>query len=64
VYRQGEHYGIPGVKVDGQSMIDTLKAGRAVIDYVRSNGPAILQVNDTTHYTTPCRAVSHCRVVT
>jgi len=44
VYKAGMHYGIPGVKVDGQNMADTLKTGRAVVDYVREKGPAILQV--------------------
>jgi pyruvate dehydrogenase E1 component alpha subunit len=39
-----QHYGIPGVKVDGQNAADTLKTGRAVVDYVRKKGPAILQV--------------------
>lgn len=44
VYLQGQHYGVPGVKVDGQNMVDTLKATRAVAEYVRHNGPAILQI--------------------
>jgi len=41
---QGKHYGVPGLLVDGQDMGQTLKGGRAVVDYVRQNGPAILQV--------------------
>ena len=45
VYKQGLHYNIPGVKVDGQSLLDTLRAGRAVVDYVRKKGPAIMQVH-------------------
>lgn len=45
VYLQGKHYGVPGVKVDGQDMVDVLKTGRIVTDYVRSTGPAIMQVN-------------------
>ena len=45
VYRMGEHYGVPGALVDGQSMEDTLKVGRVVIDHVRNKGPAILQVH-------------------
>lgn len=45
VYLQGLHYGVPGLKVDGQEMEDTVKAGRFVTDYVRKNGPAILQVH-------------------
>ena len=44
-YLQGLHYGIPGVKVDGQNLEDTLRTGRAVVDYVRTTGPAILQVH-------------------
>merc|ERR1719310_431956 len=45
IFAQGEHYGVPGIKVDGDSLEDTMKTGRAVIDYVRSKGPAILQVH-------------------
>ena len=45
VWAQGKHYGVPGVSVDGTNMADTLKAGRAVMDYVRTQGPAILQVH-------------------
>ncbi|KAH8070736.1 pyruvate dehydrogenase [Aureococcus anophagefferens] len=35
VWRAGEHYGVPGAKVDGQNLEDVLKTGRAVIDHVR-----------------------------
>jgi 2-oxoisovalerate dehydrogenase E1 component len=45
VYKAGKHYGVPGLLVDGQNMEDTMKAGRAVTDYVRKNGPAIMQVH-------------------
>lgn len=45
VYDQGKHYGVPGLVVDGQNLLDTMKAGRAVTDYVRKNGPAIMQVH-------------------
>ncbi len=45
VYLQGLHYGVPGVKVDGQNLEDTLRTGRIVSDYVRKNGPAIMQVH-------------------
>ncbi|KAG5175793.1 pyruvate dehydrogenase [Tribonema minus] len=45
VYLQGRHYGVPGVLVDGQNMVDVLRAGRAVTDYARQNGPAIMQVH-------------------
>ena len=45
IYEQGAHYGIPGIKVDGGNLEDTVRTGRAVIDYVREKGPAILQVH-------------------
>lgn len=45
VYSQGKHYGVPGVKVDGQDLLTVLKTGRAVTDYVRKSGPAIMQVH-------------------
>jgi len=45
VFDQGKHYGVPGIKVDGQNLGDTLRAGRAVVDYVRHYGPAILQIH-------------------
>jgi len=45
VYLQGQHYGVPGIKVDGGNLEDVLKTGRAVTDYVRSNGPAIMQIH-------------------
>merc|ERR1719197_1475002 len=45
IYGQGEHYGVPGIKVDGCDLENTLKTGRAVIDHVRKSGPAILQVH-------------------
>eukprot|EP00965_Chrysotila_dentata_P115085 3804836-Pleurochrysis_carterae.AAC.1 len=30
---QGQHYGVPGIKVDGGNLKDTLRTGRAVVDY-------------------------------
>ncbi len=45
VYLQGLHYEVPGIKIDGQNLVETLQTGRAVIDYVRQNGPAILQIH-------------------
>lgn len=45
IFAQGEHYGIPGIKCDGGDLMDTLRTGRAVIDYVRTQGPAVLQVH-------------------
>ena len=31
--------------VDGSDLVDVLKTGRAVSDYVRTTGPAILQIH-------------------
>merc|ERR1719230_1712267 len=45
IFTQGEHYGVPGIKVDGSDLEDTLKTGRAVTDHVRKSGPAILQIH-------------------
>ena len=45
IFMQGEHYGIPGIRVDGGNLMDTMRTGRAVVDYVRKRGPAILQVH-------------------
>ena len=45
VYLQGKHYGVPGVKVDGQDLLDVLRTGRTVTDYVRKQGPAIIQIH-------------------
>eukprot|EP00591_Stephanopyxis_turris_P006026 CAMPEP_0195520252 /NCGR_PEP_ID=MMETSP0794_2-20130614/16483_1 /TAXON_ID=515487 /ORGANISM="Stephanopyxis turris, Strain CCMP 815" /LENGTH=810 /DNA_ID=CAMNT_0040649571 /DNA_START=25 /DNA_END=2457 /DNA_ORIENTATION=+ len=45
VYQQGQHYGIPGLLVDGLNPADVAKGGKAVVDYVRTKGPAILQVH-------------------
>ena len=45
IFAQGLHYGVPGVKVDGQNAIDVIRTGRAVTDYVRRNGPAVMQVH-------------------
>lgn len=46
IYKQGEHYGIKGLLVDGVNAVDVAKGGKAVIDYIRAgNGAAILQVH-------------------
>ena len=45
-YTLGEHYGVPGVYVDGLNAVDVAKAGRAVTDYIRNgNGPAVMQIH-------------------
>jgi len=45
VFTQGAHYGVPGIKVDGGNLEDTLRTSRSVVDYVRAKGPAILQIH-------------------
>lgn len=45
VYQQGMHYGVPGLLVNGMNPVDVVKAGSAVIDHVRTKGPAVLQVH-------------------
>lgn len=45
VFTQGSHYGVPGIKVDGGNLHDTMRTGRAVVDYVRKKGPAIMQIH-------------------
>mmetsp|Transcript_48524 Transcript_48524/g.58753 ORF Transcript_48524/g.58753 Transcript_48524/m.58753 type:complete len:821 (+) Transcript_48524:39-2501(+) len=45
VYEQGKHYGVPGLLVDGMNPVEVVKAGSAVIDHVRTKGPAVLQVH-------------------
>ena len=46
VYQQGQHYGVPGLLVDGLDAVSVAKGGKAVIDYIRQGkGPAILQVH-------------------
>lgn len=42
----GEHYGVPGLLVDGLNAEDVTKAGRALTDYVRSGkGAAVMQIH-------------------
>lgn len=36
VYRAGERYGVPGIYVNGANAEDVAKAGKAVVDYVRT----------------------------
>jgi len=46
VYKAGQHYGVPGILVDGTDTLEVVKAGAAITDYIRAgNGPAILQVH-------------------
>lgn len=42
----GEHYGVPGLMVNGLHAEDVVKAGQAVTKYVRSGkGPALMQIH-------------------
>jgi 2-oxoisovalerate dehydrogenase E1 component len=46
VFKQGQHYGVPGLLVNGIDPVSVAKGGKAVIDYIRQGkGPAILQVH-------------------
>jgi len=46
VYKQGKHYGVPGLLVNGLDATEVAKGGKAVIDYIRNgNGPAMLQIH-------------------
>jgi 2-oxoisovalerate dehydrogenase E1 component len=46
VFKQGAHYGVPGLLVNGIDPVSVAKGGKAVIDYIRQGkGPAILQVH-------------------
>ena len=65
VWRAGAHYGVPGAKVDGTNLEDTLRTGRAVVDYVReTSSPAILQVDRPGgHQTSRCLRCSFVRGV-
>jgi TPP-dependent pyruvate/acetoin dehydrogenase alpha subunit/pyruvate/2-oxoglutarate/acetoin dehydrogenase E1 component len=46
VFNAGQHYGVPGLLVNGLDAADVAKGGKAVIDYIRKGkGPAILQVH-------------------
>lgn len=45
IFAQGMHYGVPGIKVDGGNLLDTMRTGRAVVDYVRTGRPAMIQLH-------------------
>jgi pyruvate dehydrogenase E1 component alpha subunit len=46
LYRRGEAFGIPGVPVNGMSVLDVLAAARSVVEHVRSgSGPYVMEMN-------------------
>ena len=45
LFRRGEAFGIPGRQVNGMDVLEVYRAGREVVDYVRSgNGPYLLEM--------------------
>lgn len=50
MYRRGEAFGIPGVKIDAMNLIEVMEKGKEAVDYVREgNGPILLEM-DTYRY--------------
>ena len=50
LHKRGIGFNIPGVKINGMNLFDTLKEGQQCVDYVRQgNGPMILEM-DTYRY--------------
>lgn len=50
LYKRGEGFNIPGVKIDGMNIFEVIEKGQEVVDYVRSgNGPMIIEM-DTYRY--------------
>ena len=43
LYKRGEAYGIPGVQVDGMDVLAMQEAAEKAVDYVRNNGPMIME---------------------
>ena len=45
LYKRGENFGIPGVKVDGMDVLEVIKAGKQAMEYVKAgNGPMIMEM--------------------
>lgn len=46
LHDKGESFGIPGIQVNGMNILEVMKEGKKVIDYVREgNGPMIIEMN-------------------
>ena len=45
LYKRSESFGIPGVQIDGMNILEVMKKGKEVVDYVRSgNGPMFIEM--------------------
>jgi pyruvate dehydrogenase E1 component alpha subunit len=50
LFRRGEGFKIPGVKINGMDIFEVIKEGQKVVDYVRAgNGPMLIEM-DTYRY--------------
>ena len=46
LYKKGKSFGIPGIQIDGMNILEIMKKGKEVVDYVRKgNGPMIIEMN-------------------
>jgi pyruvate dehydrogenase E1 component alpha subunit len=45
LYKRGESFGIPGVKIDGMNILEVMEKGKEAVDYVRAgNGPILIEM--------------------
>lgn len=45
LYKRGESFGIPGVRIDGMNILEVMEKGREAVDYVRKgNGPILIEM--------------------
>jgi pyruvate dehydrogenase E1 component alpha subunit len=45
LYKRSESFGIPGVQIDGMNILEVMKKGKEVVDYVRQgNGPMFIEM--------------------
>ncbi len=45
LYKRGESFGIPGVRINGMDILEVMQKGKEAVDYVRSgNGPIFLEM--------------------
>lgn len=50
LYKRGESFGIPGVKINGMDILEVISKGREAVDFVRKgNGPILIEM-DTYRY--------------
>ena len=45
LYKKGESFGIPGVRIDGMDILEVMQKGKEAVDYVRAgNGPILIEM--------------------